>query len=238
MPRNNKKIGKFIVIDGIDGSGKATQIKVLIKKLKEKGFKVATIDFPQYSKKSAGLVEEYLNGKYGSSQDLGAYIPSVFYACDRFDAGFKIKKWLDAGKIVVSDRYTSSNIGHQGGKIKNKRERKKFLKWLYCFEFDFLGIPKPDFSFILKIKPEISLMNTGNIKDKAKKAKKKSYLGNKKQDIHETDLSHLYQSLDSYLTVSKEFPEDFKVINCIKNNKMMSVEEIHQKIWKHIQKFL
>ena len=111
----------LLVIEGIDGSGKATQTKLLAKKLNEEGCEVETIDFPQWGTKSVCLLENYLNGKYGSSKELGAYIPSIFYACDRFDASFKIRRWLEEGKVVIADRYVASSIGHQGGKIEDKK---------------------------------------------------------------------------------------------------------------------
>lgn len=167
----NSHRGKFIVFEGIDGSGKSTQTKFLIKKLKKEGYKVAKIDFPQYGTKSAGLIEEYLNGKYGSSKEVGPWRASIFYACDRYDASFKIRKWLKEGKIVVSDRYIGSNIGHQGAKIKNKKERKKYLKWLFNLEYNIFGIPKPDISFILKINPELSRKMSPKIFDEEKKKK-------------------------------------------------------------------
>ena len=230
--------GKFIVIEGIDGSGKATQTKLLIQHLRKEGFKTLMIDFPQYGTKSAGLVEEYLNGKYGTSEKIGPYRASIFYACDRYDASFKIKKWLDNGKIVVSDRYIASNIGHQGGKIKNKKERRKYLKWLYDLEYNIFKIPKPDITFILKTSPESSRKLSPKITDEETKKKRKAYLGNKKRDIHEKDLKHLQNALNSYLETAKEFPKDFKVIECIESEKLLSPEIIHQKVWQKARRFL
>ena len=118
----------FIVFEGIDNSGKSTQCRLLLEHLKKEGYKVEMIDFPQYGKKSAALIEEYLSGKYGSASEVSPYVASIFYACDRYDASFKIRQWLKEGKIVVADRYVGSNIGHQGGKIKNKDERLKFIR--------------------------------------------------------------------------------------------------------------
>lgn len=236
--KRNFYLGKFIVFEGIDGSGKSTQLKLLSKHLKKHGYGVVTIDFPQYGTKSAGLIEEYLNGKYGNSLEVGPYRASIFYACDRYDASFKIRKWLKEGRIVVSDRYVASNIGHQGGKIKNKKERKTFLKWLYNLEYNIFGIPKPDITFILKTSPKLAREMAPKITDKVKRKKRIAYLGSKTRDIHERDLSHLTKALNSYLEIAKEFPKEFKLIECMKNNKFISPEIIHQEIIKIVNRKL
>ncbi len=232
------KKGKFFVFEGIDGCGKSTQTKLLAKYFNKKGYKVEKIDFPQHGEKSSGLVDEYLTGKYGESKDVGPYIASIFYACDRYDASFKIRKWLAEGKIVVSDRYLVSNIGHQGGKtIKNKKIWKRYVNWLYNLEYGLFKIPKPDYTFILKTSPEFSLKLAHNITDKTKQARRKSYLGSsKKQDIHEKDKSHLSNALSSYLMAAKEFPRDFKVIECLEKDKLLSPDVINQKIIKAVEK--
>ena len=231
------KQGKFFVFEGIDGCGKSTQTKLLAEFFNKKGYKVEKIDFPQHGEKSSGLVDEYLTGKYGESKDVGPYIASIFYACDRYDASFKIRKWLKEGKIVVSDRYLVSNIGHQGGKIKNKRQWKTYVNWLYNLEYGLFKIPKPDYTFILKTSAEFSLKLAHKITDKTKQARKKSYLGSsKKQDIHEKDRSHLANALESYLLAAKEFPRDFKVIECLDNRELLSPEIINQKIIKVVSK--
>ena len=236
--KKNTYPGKFIVIEGLDGSGKSTQNNLLAKHLAKEGYKVERIDFPQYGTKSAGLVEEYLNGKYGSSEEVGPYRASVFYACDRYDASFKIRKWLKEGKIVVSDRYVASNIGHQGGKIKDKKERERFFKWLYNLEYNIFGIPKPDFTFILKTSPAFSLKLAHKITDEEKKKKRMAYLGKKIRDIHEKDVRHLTHALKSYLHIAEIFPKEFKVIECIKGRELLSPEVIHLKIWKIIKRIL
>ncbi len=236
--KNNTHSGKFIVFEGIDGSGKSTQAKLLINQLKKESYKTAFIDFPQYGKKSAGLVEEYLNGKYGNAKKVGPYRASIFYACDRYDASFQVREWLAQGAIVIADRYIGSNIGHQGGKIENKKDRKKFLKWLYKLEYELFKIPNPDFSFILKVPPQMARSLSGKITDKEKKAKKKLYLGRKKRDIHEKDLKHLISTERSYLEAAREFPKDFKVIECFRNGKLLSPKILHKEVWKIIKKII
>jgi len=225
------KKGKFFVFEGIDGSGKATQTKLLVDYLKSKNYEVEKIDFPQHGERSSTLVDDYLTGKYGTSEEVGPYVASIFYACDRYDASFKIRKWLDEGKIVVSDRYLVSNIGHQGGKLRNKKEWDKYVKWLYDLEYSLFKIPKPDCTFILKTSADLSLKMSHKITDKDKKEKRKSYLGSdKKQDIHEKDRNHLGNALDSFLMAAKEFPKDFKVIECIEDGSLLSPEVISKKV--------
>lgn len=230
-------LGKFIVFDGLDGSGKSTQAKLLAEALKKDGYKISFIDFPQHGQKSAGLVDEYLTGKYGKAEEVTPYQASVFYACDRYDASFKIRNWLKRGHIVIADRYIGSNVGHQGGKIKNQKERRKYLRWLYNLEYGIFKIPKSDINFILKVKPRIAQGLSQKISDKEKLAKKKGYLGHKK-DIHEKDLRHLKNTEKAYLFAAKEFPKDFKVIECFENFKLLPPDIIHQKILKIIKKIL
>jgi len=232
------KKGKFFVFEGIDGCGKSTQTKLLAEYFTKKGYKVEKIDFPQHGERSSALIDDYLTGKYGRSEEVGPYVASIFFAIDRYDASFKIRNWLKKGKIVVSDRYVVSNIGHQGGKIiKNKKEWKKYVKWLYNLEYGIFKIPKPDYTFILKTSLEFSLKLAHNITDTKKQKRRRSYLGDhKKQDIHEKDKNHLKNALNSYLTVAKEFHRDFKVIECIKKGKLLAPEIINQKVVKAIEK--
>ncbi|MFH1451356.1 MAG: thymidylate kinase [bacterium] len=234
----NSNPGKFIVLDGIDGSGKATQIKLLLERLRGEGYPVEKIDFPQYGKKSAGLVEEYLNGKYGKAEDVGPYRASVFYACDRYDASFLIKTWLDEGKIVIADRYLSSNIGHQAGKIKDKDERKAYLKWLYNLEYGIFGIPRPDVTIILKVPPAFSQQLIGKTTDAEKVQKRSSYLGGKEKDIHEANAEHLFLAFNSYLEAAEEFPEEFQLLECVEAGQLLSPDEVHQRVYQVVKEIL
>ncbi|OGZ78739.1 MAG: hypothetical protein A2358_02980 [Candidatus Staskawiczbacteria bacterium RIFOXYB1_FULL_37_44] len=224
--------GKFFVFEGIDGCGKATQTRLLTEYFGQEGFDVEKIDFPQHGERSSAMVDDYLTGKYGESKSVPEKVASIFYATDRYDASFKIKKWLDEGKIVVSDRYLVSNIGHQGGKVVNDAEKwKNYVNWLYDLEYGIFGIPKPDYTFILKTSAEFSMKLANKITDPEKKQTRINYLGDdKKQDIHEKDGSHLENALKSYLIAAKEFPNDFAVVECLENGEMLPAEIINKKI--------
>lgn len=221
--------GKFIVIDGTDGSGKTTQFNLLVDKLKAEGYDVEVADFPQYNTKSAGLVEEYLGGKYGTADEVTPYQSSIFYAVDRFDASFKIREWLKAGKIVVSNRYVSASLGHQGGKITNPLERKVFFNWLYELEYNIFNIPKPDLSFILHVEAEIA-------QEMAKNRHREDWVG-KTRDIHEEDLNHLRKAEEVYLEIAKSFP-DFRLIKCTREGQVLNRDEIHQLVWIYTNQIL
>lgn len=219
--------GTFIVIDGTDGSGKATQTKFLIDRLNKNNVPVATISFPQYGKKSAGLVEEYLNGKYGTAKNVGAKRASILYAADRFDGSFQIRRWLEEGKVVIADRYVSANMGHQAGQIKDPSERKQFLDWLYELEYETFAIPRPDLSIILHVSPEISqeLVDMKGHRD---------YIGGEKRDILEDDIEHLRDAEQAYIEIAK-LP-GFTMIECTADKKILTREAIHAKIWEKVSK--
>lgn len=230
MKKNPYK-GKFVVIEGTDGSGKTEQFKKLIEKLKFCNFKVATFDFPQYGKPCAYFVEQYLNGKYGSWEEVGPYKASMFYALDRFEASKEIKKELQTGKIVISNRYVASNMGHQGSKINSKAERIKLYKWLDEFEFEILEIPRPALNIVLHIPAEIA-------QKLVDKKGQREYLKGAKRDIHEADIKHLKRAEQAYLEIVKLFPKDFCLVECVENGRLLSIEEIHEKIRQIIKRVL
>lgn len=225
------KEGKFIVLEGTDGSGKTEQFKRLTKRLKSKGYNVKTVDFPQYGRSSAYFVEQYLQGKYGSWKQVGPYKASIFYALDRFAVAPQIKKWLAQGYIVLSNRYTASNLGHQGVKIKTKKAREKFFHWVNDLEYTILSIPKPDINIFLHMPVKIAY---GLIAQKGAR----EYLGSKKRDIHEQDITHLRIAENVYKEMIKVFNKDFKTVECVFRGKLLSIDEISEKMWKIIKKFL
>ena len=224
-----QQIGKFFVIDGTDGSGKTVQCKLLIERLEKEGYKVKSADFPQYGQKSAGLVEEYLNGKYGQ---VNPYASSIFYAVDRFDASFKIRQWLEEGYVVVCNRYVTANAGHQGGKITDPQERKKYFDWLLNLEHSMFGIPKPDINIILHVPAETSQL----LVDK-KDSSVRKYVDGKKRDLHEADMEHLKNAERVYLELADIFPNT-ELVECMENKKLLSIEEIHEQVWDIVKNML
>ncbi len=225
-----KRHGKMIVIDGGDGSGKATQLKLLAEKLSAMGYQIEIIDFPQYGQKSAGMVEEYLNGRYGTADEVGPYGASIFYAIDRYDASFKIREWLKEGKIVLSNRYVASNMAHQGGKIKNDIERQIYFKWLHELEYDIFCIPRPDINIILHVNAEVG-------QKLVDKKGHRDYVGGEKRDIHESDINHLKSAVDVYTEIAQTF-DDFVMVECMKDGQIMSIEEIHGMILENSLKII
>lgn len=226
MSRSN---GKFIVIDGTDGSGKTTQLGLLKERLTAAGYDVKVADFPQYNTKSAGPVEEYLSGKYGQVDEIDAYKASIFYAVDRYDASFQIRRWLAEGKIVLANRYTSANMGHQGCKISNPLERRVFFNWLYDLEYKIFAIPRPDLSLILHVESTLA-------QQLARERAREDWVG-KKNDIHEDSLDHLKKAEQVYLEIADSFP-DFRLITCTKDQKILDREEISLLIWLAVRKII
>jgi len=222
--------GKLIVIAGTDGSGKGTQVKLLVEKLKKNDYDVEVVDFPQYGQKSAALVEEHLNGKFGSAEEVGPYIASIFYACDRYAASFQMRKWLEEGKIIVSNRYVSANVGHQGGKIKDIKERNKYLDWLFDLEFNIFKIPKPDKNILLYMPPEIGqkLVDQKDLREYIE--------NNKKRDIYEENLKHLMDAADAYLYAAEKYNWD--KIDCAPNGELRTIENISEEVWERVMKLI
>lgn len=222
--------GLFLVLEGTDGSGKGTQFKLLAERLQKEGHLVATFDFPQYEKDSSYFVREYLNGKYGTAEEVGPYTGSIFYALDRYEAAPHIKKALEEGKIVLANRFTGSNMAHQGTKFNNVAERKGYFLWLDAIEFQMLGIPRPNLSVVLRV-PAETAQQLVDQKDE------RSYT-DKKRDIHEADLNHLKKSVEVYDNLCELFPKDFKQLDCVRDGKLMEIDKIHKLIWETVSPML
>jgi len=226
-------MGKIIVIDGVDGSGKGTQCKLLRERLKLENYALYSCSFPRYHDEASIFVRRYLNGDYGlNPTDVSAYQASLCYAMDRYDF-FKTDKEAkeameDPNVIMVTDRYTTSNLIHQGTKINDKQEQAKFNDWLWNLEYEILGIPKPDMVIIPVLEPKanIELVRKRNIEARA--------LENKMQiDIHEADMEYLRRTIESSRIVVEQM--GFDVIDCMNSNgDIRTIEDIHEEIYSKV----
>lgn len=222
--------GLFLVIEGTDGAGKGTQVDLLVDRLASEGFEVEKFDFPRYGEGSSYFIKEYLNGKYGTADEVGPYVGSLFYALDRYEAAPKIKKALDGGKIVIANRYVGSNMAHQGTKFDNPEQRRGYFIWLDQMEFEMFKIPRPDLSLVLRVPAEVA--------QKLVDKKESRDYTDKKRDIHEADISHLRRSVEVYDNLCQLFPKDFKQIDCARDGEIMDKETIHRYIYSFVEPLL
>ena len=223
-------MGKLFVIDGTDGSGKQTQFAKLQERLSKEKIDYKTVSFPNYDSPSSSLVKMYLSGEFGSdAKKISPYIASTFYAADRF-ATFKkqYEEYYNNGGIILADRYTTANMVHQAGKIHDKEERKKFLDWLWNFEFNLYGLPVPSKVFFLKMPPEKSLEL---IKDRENK-----FTHDTKKDIHESDEKHLIDSFNAACEIAKDY--NWTTIECLKDGNLRTIEDIHEEIFDGIKELI
>ena len=223
-------MGKLFVIDGTDGSGKQTQFNKLQERLKKDGIDFRVVSFPNYESPSSGLVKMYLSGEFGeNAKDVSPYIASTFYAGDRYATYItEYKDYYEKGGIILADRYTTANMVHQAGKIQDKEEREKFLNWLWDFEFNLYRLPIPTEVFFLNMPVEKSLEL---IKDRENK-----FTHTEKKDIHERDKNHLIDAYNAACYVSKKY--NWYEVKCVKENKIRTIEDIHEEIYNEIKKHI
>ena len=219
--------GKLIVFEGTDGSGKATQTKLLCDALKENGIAFQEIDFPRYGKPSAAMVQEYLDGNLGKKPgDVNAYAASMFYAMDRY-ASYK-QDWsafYEAGGLIVADRYTTSNAVHQASKLL-KSERGEYLKWLFDLEYRLLGLPKPDLVLYLDMPTEIT----------ERMMRQREQATGTHADIHEQDEVYLRNCRANAREVVKEC--GWSVISCAAMDEPRTPEDIHGEVYDRVKHLL
>lgn len=223
-------MGKIFVIDGTDGSGKQTQFDLLKSHLDKDKIEYKTVSFPNYDSPSSSLVKMYLSGEFGeNAQDVSPYIASTFYAADRYATFQKeLKKYYEDGGIILADRYTTANMVHQAGKIKDEKEREKFLNWLYDLEFNLYGLPMPTKVFFLN-------MPTEKVEELIKNRENK-FTHNAKKDIHERDPKHLQDAYNAACSLVEKY--NWNEIKCVKDNEIRTREDIHEEIYKIVYKEL
>ncbi len=206
--------GILIVIDGIDGSGKTTQIELLTKYFSEKNIPFEVINFPRYGENIyAELVARYLDGEFGSLSEVNPYLISLSYGGDRLLAKPLIENWISEGKIVIANRYISASKAHMGANLEdNKREN--FMRWIDHLEYETNRMPKEDFTILLSVDPKVGQENVSD---------------SRKPDMHERNLKHLEEAQKIYLELSKA-ESNWQVIDCMMDGKMKSKGIIHLEI--------
>ncbi|MCL2629012.1 MAG: thymidylate kinase [Oscillospiraceae bacterium] len=214
-------MGKLIVFEGIDGSGKSTQFDLICDKLEEQGQEFRRLRFPRYEEPSSMLIRMYLGGDFGKNpDDVNAYAASSFFAADRY-ASF-VQDWGEYyknGGLVLTDRYTTSNALHQGAKMENEK-RKLFFDWLYDYEFKLIQLPKPDFVFYMNIPVKLAAERLSSRQEKT----------GTHADIHEQDLSYLESCAQSGLMAAKQY--GWFIIDCVQNGQPRSTDDIHGEIYE------
>ncbi len=227
------KKGKLIVIDGTDGSGKATQVALLAKRLKKEGYTVKLVDFPEYYKNFFGaFIGHCLKEQYYNWVNIHPKIASIAYAADRFESKEKIENWLTKGNVVIANRYVSANQIHQGGKIASAKKRDAYLKWLDEMEYKVFKIPRPDLTLYLGLPIPVIL----KLIEQRNKDMKRKYLG-KKKDVHEANRTFLENSRKSAMWLSTRL-KNFKKIECSKGKNIMTREDIHEKVYAEVKKII
>lgn len=212
--------GRLIVIEGIDGSGKTTQIELLTKSLQEKNIPFEVISFPRYGDNIyADLVTRYLEGEFGDINSVSPALMALAYAGDRALARPVIQKWLEEGKVVIANRYISASKAHMGANLPEEK-RADFFKWLDELEYQTNNMPKEDLTILLQVNPEVAQKNIVGVVP----------------DIHEESLKHLAEAAKIYLQLAQINP-NWKIIECSKEGQMRSKENIHQDVLNSVNLF-
>ena len=223
-------MGKLFVIDGTDGSGKQTQFNKLQERFDKEKIEYRTVSFPNYESPSSALVKMYLSGEFGEDpKSVSPYVASTFYAVDRFATFRKdFEEYYNNGGIILADRYTTANMVHQSGKIKDKEEREKFLDWLWDLETNIFGLPKPTEVFFLNMPPKKSLELIENRENKFSHTNVK--------DIHERNPEHIVESYNAACSLVSKY--NWFEIKCMDGENLRTIDSIHEEIFKEVRKHI
>lgn len=220
-------MGKLIVFEGTDGSGKSTQFNLLTERLDKQGTAFRRLRFPRYDQESSALIRMYLGGQFGSDPNaVNAYAASTFYAVDRYASW--VQDWkadYEAGMLFLADRYTTSNAVHQGGKMEPS-ERADYYDWLYGLEFGKMGLPKPDLVILMDMPIELT----------RQLMRKRESDTNTTADIHEQDLAYLEHCRESALEAARHY--GWTVISGAKDGQLRSIEDIHEEVYQIVEQCL
>lgn len=215
----DKKQGKLIVMDGIDGSGKTTQIELLAQSLKEQNIPHEVISFPRYEDNIYGkLIKRYLTGEFGSINEVNPYLMALAYAGDRALAKAQIEKWLSDGKVVLANRYISASKAHMGANLPENK-RVEFMDWLDELEYQTNGMPKEDLTILLTVDPKKGQLNVS---------------GKGTADLHEQNLKHLQEAHQIYLSLAKS-ETNWYLVDCMSGESMKVKEDIHREIMQIVK---
>ena len=225
----------FIVLEGVDGSGKSTQIANLRAMLSEQGIATEYLHFPRFDAPYFGdLIARFLRGELGSVEQVDPYIVAMLYAGDRRDAAQMIRSWIDEGKVVICDRYVYSNIGYQCAKVDNAEERERLREWILSLEYDYFSIPRPDVSLFLDV-PEA--FTERKLRQEVREGDDRAYLNGKK-DIHEQSMELQRRVRQVYLDAA-EYDERMHVIDCCDEElNMATPEQIFAKIKTIVNQYI
>ena len=224
----------FIVLEGVDGSGKSTQIANLRRMFAELGIESEYLHFPRFDAPYFGdLIARFLRGELGSIDQVDPYIVALLYAGDRRDAATMINGWLKVGKVVLVDRYVYSNVGYQCAKVEDAAAREELRKWILSLEFDYFAIPKPDVSLFL----DVPFAFTERKLKEQREGEDRAYLQGK-EDIHEQSMD-LQRAVRQVYLDAAEYDKNLHVVDCsTESNEMASPEEIFSRIEAVVAKCL
>lgn len=224
----------FIVLEGVDGAGKSTQITNLREMFAQRGIESEYLHFPRFDAPYFGeMIARFLRGELGSVEQVDPYVVAMLYAEDRRDAASMIRGWINDGKVVIVDRYVYSNVGYQCAKMQDNEEREKLRKWILSLEYEYFAIPRPDVSLFLDVpfaftERKLKEQRVGDDRD---------YLKGK-QDIHEQSMD-LQRAVRQVYIDASQYDDDMHVVDCTTpEGEMATPDEIFSRIIKVVESYL
>jgi len=224
----------FIVIEGLDGSGKSTQLKILLDYLEKEKKQFKYIHFPRTDSPVYGeLIASFLRGELGKLDTVNPYLVALIYAGDRMDAASMIREWLQQDLLVVADRYVYSNIAFQCAKMEGEEEKRKLWDWIIHLEYEYYRIPRPDASIFLDVPFDFTRENLRVERE----GSDRKYLDGQ-QDIHEENLDFQEKVRKAYHSIARRY-DDIELVDCSDDEgRILPPEHIFEKLISHIERFI